>query len=239
MIRTQKYYEGLAICLEIVNVALKKRLIFDTLGIIAQIMLDKSHQEKVEMEKFIHETLFLPRHLIASHMAVQNQYRGHVDAALGMWLELGHFAEAQEIFMEHLAPLYFGSPSSLKTLTIQKIACDLRRSGLDSIGQPPAGFRKSGQRRYVDFILLKLQSAGSSSPLQGRCSLLLETLRLLDDFEECAQASQKDQGHNDLNPHWADVLKQITPNAAHSIKSLQSTDPTENNKPQNLIDPAK
>ena len=116
MIRTQKYKEALTICLAIENIALKKKLIFDTLGLIVQVMLDKSHRDKEEMEKFIHETLSLPRHLIVSHMAVQNQYRGHLDSALAMWLELGNFTEAQEIFTQRLAPLYFGSPALLEAL---------------------------------------------------------------------------------------------------------------------------
>jgi len=116
LIRTQKYKEALTICLAIENIALKKKLIFDTLGLIVQVMLDKSHRDKEEMEKFIHETLSLPRHLIVSHMAVQNQYRGHLDSALAMWLELGNFTEAQEIFTQRLAPLYFGSPALLEAL---------------------------------------------------------------------------------------------------------------------------
>lgn len=128
------------------NIALKKRLLFDTLSLITQMMLEKSHQEKAEMDEFIHDTLQLPRALVASHMAVQNQYRGHVDAALGMWLELGHLAEAQEIFMEDLAPLYFGSPSSLQALKIQKVKHDLSRSVQGPMPQAPPGFRKNSKR---------------------------------------------------------------------------------------------
>ena len=125
LIRTEKCKDALVVCLMIENVALKKRLIFDTLGLITQMMLEKPHQEKVKMEEFIHEKLHLPKHLVTTHMAVQNQYRGNMDAALGMWLELGHFAEAQEIFMEHLAPLYFGSPSNLQALRLQRVKHDL------------------------------------------------------------------------------------------------------------------
>jgi hypothetical protein len=92
-------------------------------------------------------------------MAIIHQNLGFKDSALGLWLEVQNYSEAQKIFMD-LAPLYFGSAQALNELKIHKIDYDMRRNLLascqNSESLTPAGFRKSGQRIYVDYILKEL-----------------------------------------------------------------------------------
>jgi len=81
------------------NSTLKSRLVFETLGIVATFMQSQTQKEKQRTEQFITRKLGLPVDFVACHVALQNQYHRHHDAALSSWAQLGDWQAAHQVFM--------------------------------------------------------------------------------------------------------------------------------------------
>jgi len=129
-------------------------------------MRGRSQAAKQEMDSVMHQVLGLPPSMLLRHMANANQSAGNFNAALGQFLTIGDAGSALQIFSGHLCPLYFGSPDLVNSLKIQRVPYDTRSGGrAAAVGEQeapsptPDGFRKSGQRKYVDSLLRRLQQA--------------------------------------------------------------------------------
>ena len=86
------------------------------------------------------------------------------------WLDLGNHQEAHDVFIEHLAGLYFGSHEAIQRLKIRSVA----NNGRGASSQVVVG----GERRYVEEILRKLEQASTSiSGWRCKGALLLELLQ--------------------------------------------------------------
>lgn len=112
--------------------------------------------------------------------------------AVELWLTLKNYREAHEVFMEHLACLYFGSKEAIRHLKIRSSSCSSQSSqygGYEGV--------KGGERLYIDKILLTLNRAylqeGATIPgWAQRGGALLEFLRLLDDLEQRESNTHED-----------------------------------------------
>jgi len=100
--------------------------------------------------------------------------------AVELWLTLKNYQEAHEVFMDHLACLYFGSKEAIRHLKIRRSNSSSPYGGCEGI--------KGGERLYIDKILGQLNRAqhqeGATIPgWEHRGGALLDFLRLLDDLE--------------------------------------------------------
>lgn len=83
--------------------------------------LDGNTKMKADMDKIIHNKLCFPESLLINHKACANHAQGNYNAALGLYLNIGDIETAQQIFCNHLCPLYFGSLALIGKLKIQRI----------------------------------------------------------------------------------------------------------------------
>lgn len=176
LLRQQNLQQAMTICLYINNQKLKKRMLYDTLGIV-QKAINNTNVDSGAL-KVHHDKLKLPHEFRLSHLAIYRQYQKSFDAAVELWLGLRNYQEAHEVFMEHIACLYFGSKEAIRHLKI-------RPSSYSSQSSQYGGYEgiKGGERLYIDKILLTLNQEGPNiAGWRHRGGALLDFLRLLDDL---------------------------------------------------------
>lgn len=134
-------------------------------------MATKTSEEKAQMQRFVLEKLKIPKTLILTHMAILNHSEPEgAESAIQNWLLLGNYNDAHSLFMEHLAPIYFGTQKALDLLKLQKVHGNR--------------FVKTQEREMIDTILLQLSQSRNIPNWHKRGSILLDTLNLFDQFEE-------------------------------------------------------